>query len=308
MVGAKIKKGAPYFFDLNLPVRVFDLEEVNVLKHKVEIRKSLFGSNVMVVESRYEIEVDKKYIEKNEKIRAELFGKFVGERKILFEEYTLILRTRENKGNIWLEKNKNVLANLIRSTLKPLDKVEVESVFRTMVRYSTKDLVTIDWDGGILVGDDDDFESEINLMKVANFQLLRYRMVDRELKNSLEEVKELLNEKHFWLPGKNNMLRKLINRRLEIITQLQTWSESLLLIGDWYTSTIYQGLYDELYLEDWKKIVNEKLETLGDIYESLSNNLAFSWDRIFNIIDVLGWGILLVGYFVLFFADAGWIK
>lgn len=300
----KKTKGAPYFFDLDFKVEDRGKTLKTVEGIEVVSREFILGDGVVLVESRYEVDIKKSdCVTVNEKIRKSLqvADKF-------YEEYTVISESNVNRPKEWLDKNAKKIAGLIRGTDKPLDKDEVESVLKSRVKYSQTDLAVVDWDGGVLVGDGDDFESELDLMKLANYQLLRYRIIDRELRQSLEEISKLLASKKLWLPQKNLLLRRLVDRRLDLMLDLEQVTQSLLLIGDWYTAQLYQILSDELYLGDWKKNVDDKLTLLGEVYESISSNLTFSWERLFDLIGVVGWAVLLVGYFVLFFIDMGAYK
>lgn len=300
----KKTKGAPYFFDLDFKVEDRGKTLKTIEGVKVTSKEFVLGDGIVLVESVYEVDVTKSdCMVLNEKIRKSLqmTDKF-------YEEYTVILVSSVNKPKEWLAKNSKMVAGLIRGNDKPLDSDEVESVLKSRVKYSQTDLAVVDWDGGVLVGDSDDFESEIDLMKLANYQLLRYRIIDRELRQSLEEISKLLAGKKLWLPQKNLLLRRLVDRRLDLMLDLEQMTQSLLLIGDWYTAQLYQMLSEELYLNDWKKIVDDKLNLLGEVYESINNNLTFSWERLFDLFSVVGWAILLVGYFVLFFIDMGAYK
>ena len=46
-----------------------------------------------------------------------------------------------------------------------------------------------------------------------------------------------------------------------------------------------------------------KLDQLESITSAVRENFAFSWQRFLDIVQIAGWLILLVGYFVLFFLD-----
>jgi uncharacterized Rmd1/YagE family protein len=39
--------------------------------------------------------------------------------------------------------------------------------------------------------------------------------------------------------------------------------------GDWHLARIYKGLADRFHLADWHRTIDEKLNTLGDLYQML---------------------------------------
>ncbi|MBI1876817.1 MAG: hypothetical protein HYR94_01020 [Chloroflexi bacterium] len=48
-----------------------------------------------------------------------------------------------------------------------------------------------------------------------------------------------------------------------------------------------------------------KLNNQAAIDEIVRQNLAFSWRRLLDLVQLVGWLILLIGYFVLFFVNLG---
>ena len=83
--------------------------------------------------------------------------------------------------------------------------------------------------------------------------------------------------------------------------------QSLLLIGDWYTAKLYEIIHNELYLNDWKQTVRDKLDRLENIVQTIKDNLAVSWENLLDRIQLALWIVMLVGYLYLYFLDAGWI-
>ena len=46
-----------------------------------------------------------------------------------------------------------------------------------------------------------------------------------------------------------------------------------------------------------------KLDGLDSITDTVRENFTFSWQRFLDIVQIAGWLLLLVGYFVLFAID-----
>ena len=78
---------------------------------------------------------------------------------------------------------------------------------------------------------------------------------------------------------------------------------SLLLIGDWYTAKLYEVIRDEFYLEDWKSSVRDKLDNVQNIISTIQENFSLTWSGLMERVELAGWIILLVGYFILFFLE-----
>jgi uncharacterized Rmd1/YagE family protein len=79
--------------------------------------------------------------------------------------------------------------------------------------------------------------------------------------------------------------------------------QNLLLIGDWYTAQLYHAIREELYLEQWKQAVKDKLENLEKIIRTIQENFSLTWTALLERVELIGWVLLLIGYFVLFFME-----
>ena len=77
--------------------------------------------------------------------------------------------------------------------------------------------------------------------------------------------------------------------------------QNLLLIGDWYTAKLYEAIRSEFYLEDWMSAVRAKLDNLERLIATIQENLSLTWSGLLENVQLAGWIILLVGYFILFF-------
>ena len=67
---------------------------------------------------------------------------------------------------------------------KSLDTAEIDEILVSRVRYSQEDLTLVDWEAAIIIAPQADFQSDIELLKIGNYQLLRYRILDQ----SIEEI------------------------------------------------------------------------------------------------------------------------
>ena len=84
--------------------------------------------------------------------------------------------------------------------------------------------------------------------------------------------------------------------------------QNLLLIGDWYTAKLYEVIRDEFYLEEWKSAMRDKLDNLESIIGTIQENFSLTWSGLLERVELAGWIILLIGYFILFFMESGIFK
>jgi hypothetical protein len=99
------------------------------------------------------------------------------------------------------------------------------------------------------------------------------------------------------------IVREMIHVRSKSILEFETIERNIKLIGDWYSARVYAMLEKKFHLEEWRKNIKEKFESLEDIYAMASENFALSFDKRMEIILIAGWFVLQVGWFVLLFLE-----
>lgn len=222
----------------------------------------------------------------------------------LLEEYTILLVDKPGKVAEFVEKNQYSLARFIRSLEKKVSKADAEDILVSKVSYSKDDVAVIDWEGAVLADPDGDFESQIELLKIGNYQLVRYRILDEKIEKSLESIRKAVNGRGKVIKG-NIVVRGAIENKLSLLLDFDKVDQSILLVGDWYSSKLYRAIIAEFYIDDWRDLIKSKLENLEAIDSTAREHLLFDWNRILDIVQLVGWMVLLVGYIWLYFKDAG---
>ncbi len=220
----------------------------------------------------------------------------------------MLVREAKPTPDEWIEKNSLSIANFIRSQREVFDSEEAEEILASRARYSAEELTLVDWEGAVIITPKGDFESDVALLKIGNYQILRYRMLDQ----SIEVMLDKINERFFPKRGRprptRGLIRQIAEHRLEVMIDFERAEQSLLLIGDWYTAKLYEVIQNEFYLKEWKESVRTKLDNLENIVETMQENFSLSWEALMDRLQLLGWVLLLLGYLYLYILDAGWIK
>lgn len=307
----KITKNTPYFLDVDVDAESVFRGERTVNGVKVTLSYYLYDGEVFVAECVYEVEkglVDSSVSLKeeiNRGLRKEILDE-LGYKGSIVEEYSVvILEGLEEKPIGFVDKHKGLLARLMRSVDKEIGATETKEILSSRVSYSQNDLTIVDWEGALIISNEG-YESDLDLLKVANYQLLRYRLLDSEIEQNLKQLREKLvtKKRKPWI-RKDDILKGTIENQLRILLDYDKIDQSLLLVGDWYSAKIYRAIVEEFYIDDWKALVKEKMDSLVAIDDTVRQKLIFSWDRFFDMVSVVGWTVLLVGYFYLYFKDAG---
>lgn len=306
-------KDAPYFQPIDIDLVTLGDETLVIEGYAVSVVRHRYDGRVQMVECHYELTdpFAALVLPVRTKIESALQSRYIPElfrKNGLFEEYSILLVCEvKSTPDKWIAKNDLSIANFIRSQREVFDKEEVNEILESRTRYSANELTLVDWEGAVIVAPNADYQSDIVLLKIGNYQLLRYRMLDR----SIEDMLDKINERFFQAKrprATRGLVRQIAEHRLEVMLDFERAEQNLLLIGDWYTAKLYEAIQNELYLKDWKESVRAKLDNLENIVETIQNNFSLSWETLMDRLQMLGWVLLLIGYLYLYFLDAGWIQ
>lgn len=307
-------KDAPYFQPVDIRVRTLGQVEVQAGGVQVSVLRQKYDDRIQMVECRFQMEdvLGMTAIQQREVIERNLTERFVPveyRNNGMFEEYTILLLAEvKPTTDKYLDRNASSLARFIRSQREIFDEPEITEILSSRVRYSKHDLTLVDWEGAVIIASNGDFQSDIELLKVGNYQLLRYRMLDESLEKMLDAINESFLLKSRRVRPTRGAIRRIVEHRMEVMIDFERTEQTLLLIGDWYTAKLYTAIRSEFYLEEWKNTIRGKLDNLESIVQTIKDNFSLSWESLWSRIEMAGWAILLIGYIYLFLADLGLLK
>ena len=160
----------------------------------------------------------------------------------------------------------------------------------------------VDWDGVFFFDPDGEFEETVELLELANYQLLRYRISDYDLDERLKKASRLTQRglgKWFRTKEVAQAFQEVIKIRSESISQFESLERDIKLIGDWYSARLYDLLSKKFRLEEWRKKIQDKLDSLEDVYSIVSENLGVSRMQVLELIQIGAFFVLQIGWFAL---------
>ncbi len=306
-------RDAPYFEAIDVDVRTVGAESIVRDGVSISIQHQTYDDLTQIAECYFALPdvLSANSAQIKARVQAALKAYLTAQQPdfgSMYEEYVvLMLSTIPADPDEFIDRNGQALARIIRAQREVFGPREIEDILVSRARYSERELTVVDWEGAIIISDESDFQSDIELLKIGNYQLLRYRQLDQTIERNLETVNEHLNEgvRGSLLPNRSKrVLRQVIEQRLALTLNFERINQSLLLIGDWYTAKLYRVIYDEFYLDEWAAAIKSKLENLEAIIQMIQQNFEFSWSRFLEMVQIAGWLLLLIGYFVLFFLEA----
>ncbi|MBI1851521.1 MAG: hypothetical protein HYR85_14365 [Planctomycetes bacterium] len=200
------------------------------------------------------------------------------------------------------------IVSLLKDEPIALDEEEIRNTLRFNIKYAKDDLAVVDWDGAFLFDPKGDFAENVELLQIANHELLRLRTLDAELDRRLAKAVSLLQggarRSLFRSRHVRQVLRDVTELRATTILEAEAIERDIKLIGDWYSARLYDLIAKKLHIETWRSNINRALDTLEDIYTMAAENFSVSFNMTLEFILIFGWLLLLIGYFLLFVLEA----
>jgi hypothetical protein len=307
-------KDAPYFQPIDIDLVSLGEETVLIEGYAVTVTRHRYDDRVQMVECHYDLNEPfaASVLPDRTKIHSTLQSRYVPEADRangMFEEYSILLmQDARPTPDKWIDKNSLAIAKFIRSQREVFDREEIGEILSSRTRYSAIELTLVDWEGALIIAPKGDYRSDIALLKIGNYQLLRYRMLDRSIEEMLDKINEAFFQGRRRPRPTRGLIRQIAEHRLEVMLGFERAEQNMLLIGDWYTAKLYESIQNEFYLNEWKDNVRGKLDNLENIVGTIKDNFSLSFESLMDRLQLIGWVVLLVGYIYLYLLDAGWIQ
>jgi hypothetical protein len=243
-----------------------------------------------------------------EEVRSELARHFVRPVPQLAEEeaYTVFCiespipgeGDRPLNAEDWMCTHRREVASLLTQEpdIDQLSKQEADESTHRYLSYYERDLVVIDWDAALLIDERQNFDETLYVMELANLQLAELEAYDRILDNSLERAYRDLGLRRSR--GGAGILRELREIRIDLARFSDELSNITKFFGDWHLARIYENISARFHLAEWHRTIDDKLQTLADLYQLLNHDQTNRWMLILEVTIVLLFIIDLVILFL----------
>jgi hypothetical protein len=197
------------------------------------------------------------------------------------ETYTVIF-ARALEGEAAAAAGERLLAepNLARLVIgegrePALSPGEVGEVLEHHWSYTPGDLAIIEWNAAFLF-EPSGSEDIVDLIEIANAQLLELRYYDQVLDAELDRVYDTIDEQKrgsiFYSPYKK-LLRELILTLIELSEFIERIENALKIVGDVYLARVYEGAVLQLRIRQWTEQVSRKHRLLQQTYGLLKGEV-----------------------------------
>lgn len=137
------------------------------------------------------------------------------------------------------------------------------------LQYTPGDAVVIGWDHAVILDEPGQYEDILDVMELANLELLEFRTYDAHLDQRLETSFAAIDR--LWAPGglfrsARSALRDISRLRVEFARLTDNLHDTGKIFGDWYTAQLHQRLHERFHLASWARAVASKMATLEDMF------------------------------------------
>jgi hypothetical protein len=187
----------------------------------------------------------------------------------------------------WLLANRREVASLLTQEpdIEHLSKQEADESTGRFLSYYERDLVVVDWDAALLIDEPQNFDETLYVMELANLQLAELEAYDRILDEALLRAYRDLSGRR--ARGRSSVLHELREIRIDLARFSDELSNITKFFGDWHLARIYENISARFHLADWHRTIDDKLQTLDDLYQLLNHDQTNRWMLILEVTIVL---------------------
>jgi len=219
----------------------------------------------------------------------------------LSEEYSIVIVSDYSKPPEKIY-NRASMTAFLKSEKYTLDDQEIERTLSSQIKYSKDDLVIVDWDGAFIFEPSGEEGAIFELLRIANLQLLRYRVLDAQLDDRIKRISKYTQTSPTTIFKRKEIKQALsatVGARAQSLAAFEALDRDIKLIGDWYSARLYDLASKKFKLEEWRNAIKEKLDTVEDIYTIVAQNFSTLRIHFLEFLQIIGFFILQAGWFVL---------
>jgi hypothetical protein len=164
------------------------------------------------------------------------------------------------------------LVQLIRGETETLAHHSIEEALQSSLSYYPSDLVVVGSHGAVVVDGPEDAAAVTQILEYAKMQLLEFRYYDRFLTHVLADFYLSLERKRNILASRLTVPResqRFNTIRLDVMELTERIDNAIKFVSDIYYARIYRLAATRMGVEDYRNLVDQKLDTFGELYDSM---------------------------------------
>jgi len=188
------------------------------------------------------------------------------------------------------------------TSIRALHSKEIMEKIANDLSYYDEDLFLATPEGAFVIGCDGYINELRELLELAISLLLLFQIYDRkidiEISNAFDALKKLNSSRYYFITQAPRKLEKSLfmvsEIGLVILDDIKDLMNPHKITNDWYYQTFYQKMLDILKVQDFGKLVQEKIDSLQDLYSTareLSTEQLALWLEVAIVLMIL-WEII----------------
>jgi hypothetical protein len=181
------------------------------------------------------------------------------------------------------------ISQVIRGETQPLSEGEQSEVLASSLSYYPTDLMVVGWLAAIVYDTPDGAAPLIQLLEYANTQLLEYRRYDEILTAVLKGAYAALERRggpfsRWRLAREATHLNQL---RLDVTELTERADNAIKFLSDMFYARAYRLAAGKVGAGDYRRLVDEKLRTAGELYEFMVNEFREARGFLLELLVIL---------------------
>jgi hypothetical protein len=185
----------------------------------------------------------------------------------------------------------DTIATMLRGERQSLSAQEKDAILRHRLSYLADDVVIPSWNAAFVYDTPAGAQAALEILEFANSLLLQYRYYDQLLDNELAAIYARLQKPRWWEnyigARYTRAARQVQSLYIEVNELTDRTENTLKFVGDIFAARLFGLVADRLGLSRWKANIDEKLETLDDIYRFAVEQTAMSRGQFLEVTVVV---------------------
>lgn len=221
------------------------------------------------------------------------------------EEFTMFCVSRYRGDPRQFLTHGERIVPLLKSESVALSQVEIDKTIReSCLQYAKDDLTIVDWDGAFIFDRQGDWQDTIDVLEIANVNLLRLRRLDQLIDQRLDAMVDILRRvPNISRREVNAMMTELMRLRTRSVVEFEHAERDIQLVGGWYAGRLYMLASKKLQLERWRESIRQVLKSLENMSSVAAEHFSVTAEKRAEQVQQILWYIQLLGWFVLLFLE-----
>lgn len=164
------------------------------------------------------------------------------------------------------------LVQLIRGETSALAPKSIEEALQSRLSYYPADLVLVGSHGALVYDSVEDAAAATQILEYAKMQLLEFRYYDRLMTRVLADFYTSLERKRNVLISRWTLPReaqRFNTIRLDVMDLTERIDNAIKFVSEIYYARVYRLAATRLGVPDYRNLVDQKLHTFGELYDSM---------------------------------------